>query len=361
MQIAESAIQLASSRTAIEYAERRESLTVWRPGQEAVRTERRDGADDTLKQQAENLVQEAAKVSLSEAARQQRTAEVQPAEAAGPRVVDETMTDLNLRILKELFERVTGRTFKLTEMPARPVSGQDQPPVQGEADSQLPPGWGLRYERHETYHESEATSFTGKGVVVTADGRQIEIDIQLTMSRSFTATMDQVVQIGQAALKDPLVINFGGTAAQLTQTTFRFDLDADGIDDRIAFVGPGSGFLALDANNDGVINNGSELFGALSGDGFADLAAYDSDGNGWIDENDAVFSRLRVWIKTDSGEDRLLALGDLGIGAIYLNRIETPFSIKDSGNALQGQVRATGLFLFDSGGVGTVQQLDLVA
>lgn len=360
MKIAESAIQFASSRTALEYAERQESLTVWRPGMEPVRTERRDGADDTLKQQAGKIVQEAAaKVSLSGAARLQRTTVVQKsAEAALP--TDGGMIDLNMRILQALFERLTGRKCRVTEVPARQMSGPDQAAVQEERGG-LPPGWGVRYERHAIYHESETTSFTANGVIVTTDGQQIEIGIQLNMSRSFTAVLDEVFQVGQAAFKDPLVINFGGTAAQLTQTTFSFDIDADGINEQLAFVGPGSGFLALDKNNDGVINDGSELFGARSGDGFAELAAYDSDGNGWIDENDAIFSRLRIWIKTVSGEDRLLTLAEVGIGAIYLGQIETSFSLKDSGNALQGQVRATGLFLFENGGTGTIQQLDLVA
>ena len=60
-------------------------------------------------------------------------------------------------------------------------------------------------------------------------------------------------------------------------------------------------FLALDLNGDGRINNGSELFGALSGNGFADLAQYDSDANGWIDENDEIFQRLKVWSGADDG------------------------------------------------------------
>lgn len=42
--------------------------------------------------------------------------------------------------------------------------------------------------------------------------------------------------------------------------------------------------LSLDQNGNGEIDNGTELFGTKSGDGFADLARYDLDYNGWIDE-----------------------------------------------------------------------------
>lgn len=365
MKIAESTIQLASSRTAVDYFERQELLTVWRQGREPARVERKNGHDETLKNQAEKLAKEAAKVSLSEVAKQ-RAAEVpEAAEASVPEEDAELMTDLNMRILKALFEKLTGRKFRVyapQEMQQQ-ATASETAPVEGvhEQAAQAGADWGLRYERHETYHEAESTQFAAQGVVVTADGQQIEIGIELNMSRSFIRTVDETVQIGEVALKDPLVINFKGTAAQLTQETFSFDIDADGLDNQIAFVGPGSGFLALDANNDGTVNDGSELFGTLSGDGFAELAAFDGDHNGWIDENDDIYSRLRIWMKTASGEDQLLALGEKGVGAMYLGRIETPFSVKDSDNVMQGQIRATGLFLFEEGGAGTMQQLDLVA
>ena len=87
---------------------------------------------------------------------------------------------------------------------------------------------------------------------------------------------------------------------------------------RISFVGPGSGFLALDQNGDGTVNDGSGLFGARTGNGFHELAAYDDDGNGWIDEGDSVYVGLRIWEKDAEGNDRLMALGKRGLGAIFL-------------------------------------------
>ena len=64
---------------------------------------------------------------------------------------------------------------------------------------------------------------------------------------------------------------------ELSDQTFYFDLDADGKEEEISVLN-GSGYLALDKNGDGVINDGSELFGTKNGDGFADLARYDEDG-----------------------------------------------------------------------------------
>lgn len=363
MKIAESAIQLASSHTAIQYQERQESLTVWKNGKEAKRAEHKNVKEHALKHQAQQLAKEASKVSLSQAA-QQRVAEVpESSESVVPGEAEKLMSDLNMRILKALFERLTGRHFRTIDavaaQQAQAAEETTTPPAEQPAGNQN--DWGLLYEHREVYHESETTQFAAQGVVTTADGQQIEIGIEMNMSRSFTSVVEETLQAGEVRLKDPLVLNFDGSAAQLTQKTFSFDIDADGSDDQVAFVGPRSGLLALDANSDGAINDGKELFGALSGDGFADLAVYDGDQNGWIDENDTIFSQLRIWMKTASGEDQLFALAEKGVGAIYLGRVDTPFSIKDTENALQGQVRATGLFLHEDGRVGAMQQLDLVA
>jgi hypothetical protein len=160
-------------------------------------------------------------------------------------------------------------------------------------------------------------------------------------------------------MKDPLVLNFNGQAAQLTDTKFNFDIDSDGTEDQISFVSSGSGFLAIDKNRDGKVNNGQELFGAVTGDGFAELAAYDDDKNLWIDENDAVYKDLRLWTKDESGRDTLSSLTEKEVGAIYLGQTSTGFSIKNSQNQLYGQIKSTGLFLNENGSAGTVQQIDL--
>jgi len=361
MIITESTIQLSSTHTSVEYSERRESLVAWQHGKVSDGNDREKSHHQKLKAKAMALAEQATRVSLSTEAREKVSQRTRVEESVSEE--DRMVTDLNMRILKALFEKMTGRKMKLHDPGAggRQATSAEVPMESKQAPiAQAAEGWGVQYEHHEIHHESEASQFSAEGLVQTADGRQIAITVELNLSRSFTSTLDESFRAGEA-LKDPLVVNFDGPAAQLTRDTFRFDIDADGSEDQISFVAPGSGFLALDADNDGRINSGSELFGALSGDGFADLAAYDQDANGWIDENDEVYSRLRIWAKTSSGEDQLLALGEKGIGALYLGRVESPFAIKGSDNELLGQVRSTGIFLREDGGAGTVQQLDLVA
>ncbi len=141
---------------------------------------------------------------------------------------------------------------------------------------------------------------------------------------------------------------------------FKFDIDSDGKEEDISFVGQGSGFIALDKNEDGKINDGSELFGTKSGDGFSDLAEFDEDKNGWIDENDFVFSKLKVWTKDENGNDRLLNLKAADVGAIYLGNVDTEFSYKNMSGDTDGVLRKTGIYLKESSGVaGTVAHVDL--
>ena len=210
-----------------------------------------------------------------------------------------------------------------------------------------------------TYAEEENTAFLAQGMAKTEDGRQIDFDINILMSRSFMQYTQINVPTFSDALFDPLMINTGSAIARLSDQTFKFDLDMDGIEDNIAAPEAGTGFLALDLNGDGIINDGSELFGVKSGNGFADLAAYDSDGNGWIDENDDVFSKLKVWYKNGDGTDELVDLKTADVGAIHLGNQQTDFSMYGSAFQLTGAVRATGMFLRESGGAGTVQHVDL--
>ena len=207
--------------------------------------------------------------------------------------------------------------------------------------------------------ESECTTFKSAGIVKTADGRSIDFNVDVSMSRAFMSRIDSLT-VEEYIKTDPLIINLDSNIASVSDQKFFFDLDSDGENEEISFAGRGSGFLALDKNGDGKINDGSELFGTVSGDGFADLAKYDRDGNGWIDENDDIFSRLRIWTKDEKGRDVLLDLKRADVGAIYLGNTDTQFSLKDDENRLNGEIKKTGIYIKESSGsVGTLNHVDL--
>ena len=207
--------------------------------------------------------------------------------------------------------------------------------------------------------ESESVAFASSGMVKTQDGRSIDFNIEVSMSRAFTSQINTLTT--QNYIKtDPLVINLDTDIGSVTDQKFLFDLDSYGEEEEISFAGKGSGFLALDRNGDGRIGDGSELFGTKSGDGFKDLAAFDEDGNGWIDENDSIYSKLKVWTKDEDGNDYLINLKDADVGAIYLDNVDTQFSLKDGNNRLNGEIKKTGIYLHEStGAAGTLNHIDL--
>ncbi|MCR4787544.1 MAG: hypothetical protein K5888_03065 [Lachnospiraceae bacterium] len=230
-----------------------------------------------------------------------------------------------------------------------------------ETVSAQPTVTSLSYQKQYYYEESECTTFNAKGIVNLADGSQIDINIDLNMSRSFSEFYAEEITFVESSFTDPLVINFDGCAAAVSDQTFFFDIDCDGVEDEISRLIEGSGFLALDLNEDGVINDGGELFGACSSDGFRDLAAYDTDGDGWIDEDDEVFEKLKIWAMDGNGDMKLYSLSDKGIGAISLSNAPTGFYLNSlNDNHTNARIRSTGVFLYESGGAGTVQQLDFV-
>jgi len=159
---------------------------------------------------------------------------------------------------------------------------------------------------------------------------------------------------------DPVVINFGGAAARLTDWKFDFDINADGIKEQIPFVTGGSGILVFDKNGDREVNDGKELFGPVTGNGFTELAALDEDKNNWIDENDSAYSQLDIWRRDDAGNETLTPLSQMNVGALFVGAISSPFDLRDlTNNNIKGQIIRTGIYLNNSGIAGSLQQLDL--
>ncbi|MCR5000626.1 MAG: hypothetical protein K6A71_02390 [Lachnospiraceae bacterium] len=218
---------------------------------------------------------------------------------------------------------------------------------------------GTGYEAHY-YSEAEEVSYNTQGKVVTADGREIDFNLSFKMSRSFEQYYEKEHTLNVASLCDPLVINLDTDIAGVSDQKFLFDIDADGVKDSISVLNGGSGFLALDKNGDGTVNDGSELFGTSSGDGFRDLAAYDSDGNGWIDEADEIWDKLLIYSMNEDGSSSLYGLKEKGVGAIFLGNVSTDYSLRNTSNdSLNAMIRRTGVFLYEDGNAGTIQHLDL--
>ncbi|MBN1756671.1 MAG: hypothetical protein JW863_00035 [Chitinispirillaceae bacterium] len=139
-------------------------------------------------------------------------------------------------------------------------------------------------------YQSSSMEFSAK----TADGGEIRVSLR---SETAVAAGLSTVQTDSA---DPLVLDLDGDGIELTDVTrerVRFDIDADGSREEVAWVRPDDGMLVLDRNGNGSIDDGRELFGDQNGarNGFEELAGFDENGDGVIDGSDSIFGRLGVW------------------------------------------------------------------
>lgn len=216
------------------------------------------------------------------------------------------------------------------------------------------------------FSTSLEVSISGK--IIGSDGIEKSLDLSISVSQSFMQNLQisssNATKIPEDVNKkviDPLVIDYEGSGTELSDTKMRFDLDSDGTPDQISTLKKGSGFLALDKNGDGKINDGSELFGAQSGDGFKDLSIYDSNNDGKIDKDDPIYDKLRIWTPDANGEGQLVGLGEKGIGVIYLNAQESQEMMRGENGDLLGIKQKTADYLREDGSSGQIHHIDLVS
>jgi len=141
--------------------------------------------------------------------------------------------------------------------------------------------------------------------------------------------MDALMALFDAAIQalSPIALDLDGDGIErLTgdQSNAYFDLDVDGFREQTEWISGDDGFLAIDDNGNGVIDNNSELFGDYAhANGFVKLKGYDTNNDNVIDANDASYANLLIWQDanangvTDAGELRTLA--EAGISSINIS------------------------------------------
>lgn len=156
----------------------------------------------------------------------------------------------------------------------------------------------------------------------------------------------------------PLVLDLDGDGIELTTfnastTTTFFDLDGDGFAEQTAWVGADDGMLVRDVDQNGTIDDVSELFGSMDIDGFAKLALLDSNGDLIINADDTAWSELQIWQDANgdgvSQSAELLTLASLNIVGISLQNVEGS-TTTISGNPISH----TSTFMFAGGSTGTI-------
>jgi hypothetical protein len=204
------------------------------------------------------------------------------------------------------------------------------------------------------YQRTESCSFSAIGNVCLADGSTRQFAVGFDQSRRETATLSQ----GAALFRDPLVLDFGSPGTSLGTNTVNVDLNGDGKSVSMKMPGSQSALLFDDRNHNGMADDGSELFGPKTGDGFAELAKLDTDQNGWVDSGDAAWGDLKLWHTDINGKPQVETLAQAGVGALSVDHVAAPFTLKNDGTTT-GQQQASGVWLGENGGAGAVRRIDV--
>lgn len=137
-----------------------------------------------------------------------------------------------------------------------------------------------------------------------------------------------------AAGGDPIVFDLDNDGLEIRPESIispHFDMNGDGFAERVGWIGSGDAFLVRDLNANGKIDDISEMFGTATMSGYDHMSMFDLNSDGVLDDQDAVWSDLKLWrdldgdAVTDAGE--LLSLASQNIVSIAV----TPATTTPSG------------------------------
>ena len=193
----------------------------------------------------------------------------------------------------------------------------------------------------------------GEGTFTRTDGSTGSFaDVALTAEATVTHSRP-----GDGTYTGPLVLNLLGdrvSTLDRDEAGVAFDMDGDGDTETTGWIAPDEGFLVIDTDRDASIEDAAEMVGS-----FADLVAFDDNGDGKVDSSDAAWSDLKIWVDKNqdghSQRDELYTLAQLGIAS--LNVTSTDISRYDNGNIID----ATGSFTYTDGTEGQLASVQLVA
>lgn len=254
----------------------------------------------------------------------------------------------SISTIKRLLEQLTGEELKGWADPAelnRAFNGSARSDTPAQAENLNQGAVTIR----EWSYSYEAVSAAFSGSVALEDGSSFSWSMQFAMSYEEFSFSERTEQ----PMKDPLVMSFNGRPVELTGQTTAFQLTDNA--KHIQQLAQGQYYLAKDSNANGVVDSGSELFGPTTGEGFAELAAFDEDQNGLIDKQDPIWQNLWLWRPEEKG---LYSLKEMGVTALSVDSVATPFSLRHK-NEVQGRLERSSIFITEDKNVGLLQQIDL--
>ena len=225
---------------------------------------------------------------------------------------------------------------------------------------------GEQVQVEEWFTREQSLSYQMQGQF-QLDDKQISLSYEFHLSSESTRYRRFATRAGN--LQDPLLVQFGNQSLGHIEGGQAFDINSDNSLDTLPIFSGDVGYLVFDQNANGRADDGSELFGPASGNGFHELAAFDSNQNGFIDKEDEHFDQLYLWQPSAQSEtegdsepgaqQRWLSLDEAGIMAINLSAIDTPYSFYDENDQLLAQMRRSSFAIGENGRGYGVHQVDV--
>jgi len=212
----------------------------------------------------------------------------------------------------------------------------------------------LTTTQFKSLNSAQANALTPEQLLGLSTNQVIALDQVAGLSLSsrqlsaLSETLHDIHTGSSAELKrlTPLALDLNGDGIHSISSASGvvFDVNADGQSEQVGWLSAGDAWLALDRNGNGLIDDGSELFGcgtrmpdgSKAVDGFAALRMLDNNQDGAIDAGDSSFDKLLIWVdsnlnaKTDPGEIRTLSQADIKV----LSLSSHATSILDQGNLI---------------------------
>jgi hypothetical protein len=203
-------------------------------------------------------------------------------------------------------------------------------------------------------------------------GLQVDSSVSVQVSAFVTRVQGIDLALSQSAVEvnvamrrgappqkkvDPLVLDLDGDGVETSGIDHGvfFDLEANGKLAHSSFVQGDDVLLALDRNENGVIDDGGELFGIQHGaaNGFEELKKFDDNRDGAVDGQDSVFSRLRALRRQPFGFE-VLTLSQLDVRSIF-----TAYQNQGKELGSGDEIFQQGSFRRGDGGVGSAVDVGL--
>jgi len=195
------------------------------------------------------------------------------------------------------------------------------------------------------------------------DNQAVNLNYQLTLKSEYRTESN--VEMTAAALKDPLIIQFGEHSIGNIIGYQSLDINNDKQTDNLPIFSGDVGYLVYDKNNDLQVQNGSELFGPTTNNGFAELAMLDSNNNGFFDQHDDSYQQVYIWqpsqqnSQTQIAPQNLISLSQAGIKAISLNAIATQFNFRSNQGEIDAQLTQSSFAITNNNQAMGVHQIDV--